>query len=540
MNALLPIGNKLPPRRDLAGGLSTRAAGYEDPGSIVIPQARDRALEIFERIQRPQDVASTLECALTGEMWYQQMLFQAMLDSWPRLQKNLRVVATAARNAPWQAVPWAERGETPKPESEKFAKEIEGMVWGMKPDPVRGLNGFEGTVAALAMGYFMGHEVAEIHWTRRKDGKLAPKCSKSVPPRYYGYPTDQNEGLDRLMLDPEGGQHGHGHMIDFPPHRFLIGVNGGHPGHPAQAAPLRVLTGYWLAATYGLKWFMQFAQLFGIPFRWATFDATNTKAKAELAAMMENIAARGWGAFPKGTELNFIESSKSGSSLAQRELIALADEQCDIFILGQTLTTSAGDKGSQALGTVHQGVEDKLLAGVCDFVGEILTHQLVPAIAAVNYGPDRTEDLPGIWAKFPEIKDEKSMAERDKALGLLDGSFQVSKEWLYERHAVPMPAAGDELFKDKPDPVMAPPQLGPDGKPIPPKPGDQKSEVKSQKSEGEDDEPVKAAAAGEKSPYDMLGEWAAILGKGGVVDDQAIADILAAAWIRSAAEKKPE
>ncbi len=480
-----PVGMALPPRRDGNGGgvrdgdavaargfvapgeapdlkrdagaassfprgPALRVAPADEAGSIIVPMARDRLLEIFERVQKPAEVASTLEGALTGQLWQQQMLFQAMIDTWPRLQKALREVKLAARKAPWRIEPQARRGEKPGAQAEALAKEVEEMVWAMKPDPVRGLKGFEGTVEELAMGYFIGHHVLEPHWVRRADGRVAPVSTLPVPPRFYGYPALE-EGPDRLMLDRNGSMLGVGSaaLEDFPPHRFLVAVNGGHSGHPAQAAPLRVLTGYWLAAVYGLKWFMQFAQLFGIPFRWATYPEGDAKAKAELAAMMSNLGSQGWAAFKQGVEMNFLETGKSGGSLAQADLLKLADEQCDVFILGQTLTSTQGDRGSQALGEVHMEVRREVVEGVCDFVGEILTHQFIPAIVAANYGESRT-DLPGLWAKWPEPRDERAMAERDKALGLLDGTMPVDRAWLYERHAVPVPAEGCDLFKDKP------------------------------------------------------------------------------------------
>ncbi|MCW1926292.1 DUF935 domain-containing protein [Luteolibacter arcticus] len=434
--------------------------------------ARDRLLEIFDRVQRPAEVASTLEGALTGQLWQQQLLFQAMIDTWPRLQKALREVKLAARKAPWRIEPHARRGEKPGARAEKLAREVEEMVWGMKPDPIRGLKGFEGTVEELAMGYFLGHHVLEPHWQRQGDGWVVPVSTLPVPPRYYGYPSLE-EGPDRLMLDRNGSMlgMGSGALEDFPPHRFLVAVNGGHSGHPAQAAPLRVLTGYWLAAVYGLKWFMQFAQLFGIPFRWATYPEGDAKAKAELAAMMSNLGSQGWAAFKQGVEMNFLESGKSGSSLAQADLLKLADEQCDVFILGQTLTSSQGDRGSQALGNVHMEVRREVVEGVCDFVGEILTHQFIPAIVAANYGESRT-DLPQMWAKWPEPKDERGMADRDKALGLLDGSMPVDRAWLYERHAVPMPEEGAVLFKEEKQKAEAEPGDG-----TPPGPGDEPLEV---------------------------------------------------------------
>ena len=73
--------------------------------------------------------------------------------------------------------------------------------------------------------------------------------------RYYGYPFDsalEADPGDRLMLDREGGL-GSLAFEDFPENRFLIGINCGHPGHPAVAAPLQSLSAYWLVAVYGLK-----------------------------------------------------------------------------------------------------------------------------------------------------------------------------------------------------------------------------------------------------------------------------------------------
>jgi hypothetical protein len=101
-------------QRDAGDGLGRgpalsvgRADLLDEAGSIIVPMARDRLLEIFERVQRPAEVASTLEGALTGQLWQQQLLFQAMIDTWPRLQKALREVKLAARKAPWRIEPQA-------------------------------------------------------------------------------------------------------------------------------------------------------------------------------------------------------------------------------------------------------------------------------------------------------------------------------------------------------------------------------------------------------------------------------------------------
>jgi len=295
-------------------------------------------------------------------------------------------------------------------------------------------------VEELAMGYYFGHHVLEVRWLRDARG-YRPRSAKVVPPRFYGYPYLGNEE-DRLMFDQNGGT-GAENYVDFPEHRFLLAINGGHPGHAAVAAPLRALAIYWLAAVYGLKWLTQFAQVCGVPFRWAEYATGDELSKKAVCDMLANIGSAGWGAFPAGTKINFVDAGKGANTVAQKVLIDLADEQCDIFILGQTLTSSAGDKGSQALGTVHEGVRQDVIEGVCDFVGEILTHQLVPSIYSLNYGESRDE-LPGVWAVWPEKKDLNAEADRFTKLKALN--IPIRKEEGYEALGIQIPAEGDELL----------------------------------------------------------------------------------------------
>jgi phage gp29-like protein len=118
---------------------------------------------------------------------------------------------------------------------------------------------------------------------------------------------------------------------------------------------------------------------------------------------------------------------------------------------------------------VHMEVRQDVVEGVCDYVGEILTHQFSPAIVALNHG--KRTDTPGIWAVFEKPKDLKAEAERIAVIlndvGLAESESGISEAYVYESLAVPIPAAGEKRFipAPKPEPV----QLGPDGKPLPPK-----------------------------------------------------------------------
>src|SRR6266705_1406881 len=76
--------------------------------------------------------------------------------------------------------------------------------------------------------------------------------------------------------------------------------------------------------------------------------------------------AEGWRGFPNGTALEVkAEGQKSGADTPQGDLLDRADKQCDLLVLGQTLTTDTGHMGhgggSHALGKVHADVRSGII-----------------------------------------------------------------------------------------------------------------------------------------------------------------------------------
>ena len=90
-------------------------------------------LEYFEREQLPGDVKSTLAAALSGDLHLQSLLFTAMIDTWPKLQKGIEEISRKVSVAPWKVHPFAKRGDKPDAAAEKLAKEVEALIWAMKP-----------------------------------------------------------------------------------------------------------------------------------------------------------------------------------------------------------------------------------------------------------------------------------------------------------------------------------------------------------------------------------------------------------------------
>lgn len=416
--------------------------------SYVYTLPQDRLTMRLPRKLEPDHVEQILESALAGDLTQQAALFAMMEDTWPRLLKNVNEVKRAVARLPYKLDPYVDDGAEPTPEAEDKAALVRRVLKNLEPDPTTSESGFHGAIYDLLDAFAKGISVLEIEWGKDgrpwslKGGTWGIRAFRQVPARFYGYPQTGNV-RDRLMLSRDGLGH-NGALEDFPVDKFLIGRCPSRSGHPANVALLRSLAKYWVGAQYGYQWLANFAQMFGIPIRWANYEPNNESQRAAIGEMLENLGSAGWGAFPKGTELQLHEAKSTGRDNPQAYLMEVADKACDILILGQTLTTDVGDSGSRALGDVHASIRGDVIDSAAEWVEGVINDQLIPALMRHNYG-ETPDDCPTLSFERPRAKDAKAMAERDKILfGEL--GLPVAKRFLYDRHEVPEPQAGDDLF----------------------------------------------------------------------------------------------
>lgn len=416
----------------------------------------------------PEMVRALLDSALTGDLQRQAELFALMEDTWYRLAKNLNDVRNGVADSPWRVAAFAIEGEEPTPEAEEKARLVENVFKQMEPSPASiDEAGFRGMLFNLLDAHARGISVQEIEWGTAdgtkpftlKDGTWGIRAVRHINARNYGYPCT-GDIIDRLMLSPDGTG-ASGNLIDFPPDKFIIAKALVRSGHPANIALLRSIALLWVGHTFGFLWMANYAQLFGVPFRWATYEPGNDQIKKNVSEMLQNMGSAGWAAFPTGTSLQFVSASGTAKDNPQAYLMEMADKACDILILGQTLTTDVGDSGSRALGDVHAGIRLEVIKHAAKWLEEVINDQLIPAIMRMNYG-EIPDDCPSFHFAIEEPKDGLAMANRDKIL-FDDMGLPVSKDWLYKRHGVPQPKPDDELFKapaPKPSPFPFQPTPG--------------------------------------------------------------------------------
>jgi phage gp29-like protein len=450
-----------------AGVWALKRSGAAPGGGGLIrllrPEVRDRWR--FTRVSdyTPERIEAVLRGVVAGELVAQWELFDLMEESWPRLAKNLAELKGALQECEWAVQAWAPADGEASAEAKRRALLLEEAIWHSEPDPTLDENDWQDLLRDVADAWGKGLSVQELHWAPRsyEGGTLIGlRAAHWVHPRYYGYPTGGTGTEDRLMIrtrelpDAARLQLGSGSVGDewlpFPPDKFLVAIAKQRTGHPITSALLRTLAWWWCASNFTAEWLLNLAQIFGVPIRWATYDANaSEEVKRQLEEMLEQMGSEAWAAFPTGTTMELKEGVRSAEDNPQKVLHDTADTVCDLLILGQTLTSDVGSSGSRALGDVHQAVLTGRKNALVKWVAKVLNQQFVPAWCRLNFGDVR--ECPYFLAGEDLEEDAKKLAERDEILARLGMEFP--KAWFYERHQVPMPGAGDETIGGEPEPA---------------------------------------------------------------------------------------
>jgi phage gp29-like protein len=433
-------------------------AGVEMPW--VRSSARDRWLTPGLRFYTPQMVELILKGAVAGDAMRQMEMFDLMEETWPRLTANLKKLREKACAVEWYVQPWAPKGKKPSAEAERRAALFEDAIWNMRPAPTDDENEFEGTVFDILDAWGKGISVLEILWGQRAQGGesvIVPRATRWVHPRSYGYDGSSAEP-ERLRLRAEamtagwsGGEAGE--WVEFPEDKFLIATAKQKSGDPVSGAMLRTLGFFWAAQNFSWEWFLNFAQIFGMPIRWATYSrSADASTISQIEQMLANMGSAAWAALPEGTKLEVLEAIKAGAEGPHERLNRACDTICDILILGQTLTSDVGSSGSRALGDVHQQVLSVREQAITRFAARVLNSQLAPAFCRLNFGDD--SECPYL---VPDIEPEENakqvadMLEVARRIGV-----EIPVAFVHEKLAIPMAKDGEPILPPATSPAADP------------------------------------------------------------------------------------
>ena len=439
---------------------STIKAPIGGLGRILRPQALFRWLGPQLASITPTYIEQTMLGAMAGNTTQAWSLFDVMLKSWPELLACYQELIESVIRKKLVYEPYCEEDEKPTPSSIEKQKVVATALRRMQPDATRDDSDLEGTIRDILDAWFRGMAVSEVIWQTVDDSQVgtitAPKSTFPVDVTNYAYAADGSLGIrinktsdsgawpySSTALNPQPNQ-----LAPFSnyPNKFLIAMHKASGGSPLGGALLRPLAWWWCAANFSSDWLLNLAQLFGLPFRWVTYDqASSSDTLAAIDQMLQNMASYGWARFPVGTTMEMLQTGKEGSDHSpQGELLDRADRYARSLILGQTMTGThgtTGKGGGQAFGTVEESVKSDRIDAAGKFAVTVINQQLVPSILMLNFGD--TDEMPTLKFLEDEVAD-LTEAQRDKTLA--DAGLEIGVDYLRKKYDIPEPADGEDVI----------------------------------------------------------------------------------------------
>ena len=186
----------------------------------------------------------------------------------------------------------------------------------------------------------------------------------------------------------------------------------------------------------------QFSEIFGMPVRKYTYDAADPEA---LHNAMEAAREQGGGMdffCPEGSNLEFVETGNTtGSSELYSSLVERCNAEMSKAVLGNTLTTEASETGTQALGTVHQDIEQELEEQDALSILNLLNYDMTDIFAFLGVN---TKGGEFVYVEDADMEQVKTRAELlEKAVTVF--GLPLDDDYLYEQLNVEKPDNYEQL-----------------------------------------------------------------------------------------------
>ena len=393
---LPPFGTNVPITRPLT------SADTDITERLISSDPREQWYLALPSKLTPNQVEMIKRSASGGDIWQFFQFTQLMTDTWPMYAKCVGELCEAVSNVKFVVTPYAENGQEPSETATLKANQVRRNLHQMRPNPFSDERNVNGTIYQQASAFVNGIVMQELIWDqpRRVTGGHYSRMIRStafVHPRHFTFADDGalaifDDMYNRLTFSlANPGQSPN-------PDKFLCGQYYHTSGTALTAARARPLGWYWCSLVFGREWMLNTAKNFGSPFIDIEF-AQNT----DLVRLKEFLANSGPNRqllHPQGTTANIHPASSLGPDNPQRYLAEEADKQCQLLILGQTLTSDLNKQGggARALGEVHMEVRQDRVMAISKWLAHGPLIQIASAICRRNFGND--DELPSIEPDF--------------------------------------------------------------------------------------------------------------------------------------------
>ena len=159
-----------------------------------------------------------------------------------------------------------------------------------------------------------------------------------------------------------------------------------------------------------------YCEVFGSPLRVGKYDPNMPGNEAQVANALKSMGANAWGAFPQGTDFEFVESNKGGTgNTVYQSFAEFCNSEISKALVGQTMTSSDGSSEAQA--KIHKEKLEEINRDDREFVMSVLNEDFIPILIAAGYNVPE-------GAEFTVMEEESTIPKSER----LDMDLKIHRE----------------------------------------------------------------------------------------------------------------
>lgn len=292
---------------------------------------------------------------------------------------------------------------------------------------ITGKTFFETFLREAMNAKFWGHSLLELYWPAPGsiDGSTTLIPRKHVKPK-LGVVT-------RSEYDFEGIKY-----REDPYRKNLVEI-----GDPEDLGLLLQVSQYVIYKRGNFGDWAEFTEVFGMPFRWATYN--NEESRQVLEKALSEAGAAGYVVAPKDAELQFHNHTAGAQSQdIYRYLLMACNQEIATTILGNSMTTIDSKTAGHAQSYTQSNEQDDLHEADRKFILRTLNEKLNPYLASIGY-----DVMDHAW----EFEDDDQIPLQDRITidTQVAGFVDIPDEYWYEKYKIPRPSGSDtQKKKSKP------------------------------------------------------------------------------------------
>jgi phage gp29-like protein len=282
-----------------------------------------------------------------------------------------------------------------------------------------------------------GYSLTEIVWDIQ-GSHWGIASLEYVDPRFIRFDRPTRR-IPLLRADNDGGI-----GLPLPPYKFAWLQIKAKSGLPVRNGIVRPVAWAWMFKNFALKDWVQFCEIYGIPFRVGKFAPGASEAdKTALLQAVASVSSDAACIIPSNMQIDFQDAGGKGGSSADVHgaLTDYLDKQISKIVLGQTGTTDSTPGklgGNQDATEVREDIE----RADSNAISVVINRDIVSSFCLLNYGP--RPKYPTIRVGRSEPKNAALMV--DTAAKLVPLGLKVSQTDIRQAVGFDEPQPDDQLL----------------------------------------------------------------------------------------------